>query len=1271
MSKYTEEEKQNIELVKEINRNANEYHINLMDNFIKEERHPYSNIEGHVGFVSFHYEYDHAKAEYRKLKPIIFSPAWQQEEIIKPKRNQNVVYLRLDKLLLVDFDDEESYKRFQKETNIDVRKYPLEKSLNGYHLYFRKLDVEIPQISLESKGYKIDIKQGCKGCVFIAPSNYALIKDNEIQRVHTNVWLHNALCDYNDITEVPECPLDVIRWMADITALKQLKSYLPTDYPTTSTAQFAHTNKEEEDDAEDELIKSIKPRMRLAQFAKRSENSTNTNNNNKSQAENETSPSLLQNAKITKDEAEDEEVPQGRLIKKPHSQTLSLTQFKEQKGMYAPAATNKKTYATTTTSSANNEEATTEENSLQLIAESIVQHIHNAHVQTDVANIISVQLDNGFMVRNSNDPHINLDRIKATHCMICDRVHEKENVILTKNSDGISYTLKCYRDLDQYIRIDPSSSTKANKPTKSKRYADKKGTQKISKNDKKNKEVYKVFLTYSFLKEKDSNSDKELEEEGILGSAMQEEKGASEVIEEEDKVVLDNTEFTLKSICEAVIYKVGPVLEYIFGVKEYHKDKATGEEDKARPHYHLLLSFRECQTIRTFKEFDCGKYHPNIRKVYGSGVHSSERRVISYMIKTIDIKNNNIWKARTYEKGIDARMKLEIGQRHMNEVLYEVLVGKPLHMAALENPQIMSYLPAYEKGLDIINTGIREYAYKPKHMYEFEMLNMKFTYTYKMKCPQFWICGPSNSGKTTNTIDYLIREGYKGYCITKPTAKKGAVLFDEYSDCHDFMYMDEYNGEIPQAQLQHLLSGLSSKKQNERLPARYKDIYKKVNMPIILVSNRMPHEVYGRYKEENEMDHMDRIEPLLNRIIVIYVDAKGGYVIHDPSVETHEYPWDFKIQSNRYINTKYNSKGEPTFKFIRGVKDVRMPIKEVEALPNEKKSRHGYKIYGGNKKMKNIYKSHVSGGVIPYNSDRDFAAREMEEDEEESPLSPEHISSPQLYGSDKREHKRYKNHLAGHPTNAAENEDERLLKSPPYNSDRQFEAREMEEEDDGELKHKRIIRPSSPILASSDIPINTKELTHSEEVITPSINMGISLNNNNVSAMEIEEESKEQEEIEEESEYSPDIKQPINQPISRNIEAGIQHTPNREPRDYISIEDLPPNSLMRQKGDLSPINKQDFDWNKNARDNGVKVMEKELVKYDERIIAELKETKRKLRSGEIVLDMARDDISDINEYKRKIKNSKKHKALPTSDPKMVEKVISKISKNKPPDPPET
>lgn len=291
---------------------------------------------------------------------------------------------------------------------------------------------------------------------------------------------------------------------------------------------------------------------------------------------------------------------------------------------------------------------------------------------------------------------------------------------------------------------------------------------------------------------------------------------------------------------EMLCVKKNPVIVVVS--RETHKD--------GNYHLHCYLQYDKQFTSTKSSCFDvCYEgvvYHPNIQAT------NDKNAWIKYITKT---------DTEFLSKGLDVNAYLASRDTKKGYCFYadvvergcitkEMIQSNPKMLKGLKN--LLNDLEAYKMlpseddvkraPLTSVNIWGKEYIVGPR----------------RFKQPQLWICGSKNKGKTT-FINELLEKGYKGYEMPTNNDWTG------YNDSYDFLYIDEFKGGISIQEFNKVLQGNMC-----RLNTKGGMVVKNKNIPIFIISNYRPSEVYDKVSD-------DKLDTLLCRLEVIenYDVAEG------------------------------------------------------------------------------------------------------------------------------------------------------------------------------------------------------------------------------------------------------------------------------------------------------------------------------------------------------------------------------------------------------------
>lgn len=334
--------------------------------------------------------------------------------------------------------------------------------------------------------------------------------------------------------------------------------------------------------------------------------------------------------------------------------------------------------------------------------------------------------------------------------------------------------------------------------------------------------------------------------------------------------------------------KIHNNIEQMFIVKEKHQNGVT--------HFHVYIKFFESLDRSDYTLFNVPSLKsPKIVYV------SNNRKVIRYMAK--HLKTEEDWINNSIQHNMDAKYYIETNAYLLSELCYKMISDKISPEEAVKESPILlqkyhilkNNLCEYKNYFELKNNPGKEITkieigHKDKNPLEFHFDKNK----KKTENPQFWICGNTNSGKTYCT-EKLEAQGHNGYI-----ASIDEENWEDYSDSHtNFIEFEEYKGEKTIRFMNRLLEGT-------KMPLRVKGksrILKKVNKPVFIKSNYLPHEAYSKADKNN-------INLLLQRIYVIYLDQnQKAHLIWNPQInKIEDYPWGLNCMDDTLM-AKYLSDG--------------------------------------------------------------------------------------------------------------------------------------------------------------------------------------------------------------------------------------------------------------------------------------------------------------------------------------------------------------------------
>ncbi len=283
---------------------------------------------------------------------------------------------------------------------------------------------------------------------------------------------------------------------------------------------------------------------------------------------------------------------------------------------------------------------------------------------------------------------------------------------------------------------------------------------------------------------------------------------------------------TSKPLLDPAIYIVA---------QEEHKD--------GNKHLYIYLEYTERFQVRRPTVFDIKhegiNYHPNIQSV------RSKIDTIKYVVK-----HDN----EALVHGINVEAFIAASTSHKRYFLALLLLEKKsiCQQVVQENPMMLY-------GLCKLANDLQYYSLaKPKWLTDVEDRKVlkevtlwDETYVVNpryLKMPQLWIYGPPNTGKTT-FLENLRDEGYRGYCMPDNNDWSG------FDDAYDFLFIDEFNGQIMINVLNRVLDG----SHNVSLNVKGGKVMKNVNVPVFIVSNYHPNDIFTK------VDHL-KLQTLITRL---------------------------------------------------------------------------------------------------------------------------------------------------------------------------------------------------------------------------------------------------------------------------------------------------------------------------------------------------------------------------------------------------------------------
>jgi hypothetical protein len=273
-------------------------------------------------------------------------------------------------------------------------------------------------------------------------------------------------------------------------------------------------------------------------------------------------------------------------------------------------------------------------------------------------------------------------------------------------------------------------------------------------------------------------------------------------------------------------------------------------------HIHAYIEFVEKLDVKgNPRLFDLYGIHPNIRKKEG---YLEVRNAINYVFKK-QIGKEEGW---IKQWNMDWKMDDSFRKAHCKMLLADIVNRKitlaegcmQMHNYALRYQQ-------YQKNLEMFWKAVDSEDRVQVPLREWKMWGKDIFWDGKRKCKQFWIFGDTDVGKTWFRETYLEKElGCSGYEI--PVDNDDHYWADKM---YDFAFIDEFNGNRTIQFLNKFLEGVDQYMNNKG-----SSVWKRKNVPVFLLSNKMPHNVY-RNVAQNEPNVFI---PFLNRLRVFWVTSQ-------------------------------------------------------------------------------------------------------------------------------------------------------------------------------------------------------------------------------------------------------------------------------------------------------------------------------------------------------------------------------------------------------------
>jgi len=307
--------------------------------------------------------------------------------------------------------------------------------------------------------------------------------------------------------------------------------------------------------------------------------------------------------------------------------------------------------------------------------------------------------------------------------------------------------------------------------------------------------------------------------------------------------------------------------------QEEHKD--------GNKHLHVYLEyptrFRSSKPTVFDIVYNGVTYHPNIQST------KKKAKWLNYLTKE---------DPEPLVYGIDLDAYLQAVTKKKSYALYQCILKKKKITQEMinENPTMLRGLCNLQRDLAAYNQLPTQEELEREPLTEVTIWNHKeIVMPRKFKQRQYWICGSKNKGKTTMIMN-LIEKGYSGYEMPVNNDWSG------YHDGVDFMWIDEYRGALTIQMLNRLLDG-----QPCRLNTKGGVVFKNKNIPIFIISNYLPEEVYNKIED-------DKLDTLLCRIKIIKNFNHDGVIVDDqPDVSSESnitYGEEYKCTNPEILELK-------------------------------------------------------------------------------------------------------------------------------------------------------------------------------------------------------------------------------------------------------------------------------------------------------------------------------------------------------------------------------
>jgi len=194
------------------------------------------------------------------------------------------------------------------------------------------------------------------------------------------------------------------------------------------------------------------------------------------------------------------------------------------------------------------------------------------------------------------------------------------------------------------------------------------------------------------------------------------------------------------------------------------------------------------------------------------------------------------------------------------------------------------------------------------------------------KQSQLWLWGPSDMGKTTLRME--LSKHFKAYNVCDEDK-----WWSGFDQSHEIAFFEEFNGSKTLSQMKTFLDG-------SEIPLAQKGedpITKDKNIPVIILSNMPPEEVYSKANNEHPLS----FQALLSRLKVIHVTEFLAIPWNRPEVQRPPTVIDLEEEeTNLLLGTPEHREGSESpknpLRRNKASKDLRETLKEIPStLPEE------------------------------------------------------------------------------------------------------------------------------------------------------------------------------------------------------------------------------------------------------------------------------------------------------------------------------------------------